>query len=488
MAWIKTYETKDRRRGKPVKTYRVIWKEVGRDERGLPVPASDANPSGRKRSTNRQRTFADRDAAERFRDSLNAAKHQPGGVVVPRDQLFAHAAEAWLASRTDLKPRTRGEYENLLSPKKRARKDANGNGTAHLSIIATFGGMAVGSITRQQIAEWVQALTAAGKSPSTVRHAYFVVKMVLEQAVVDGLLRDNPADHVKLPSERTATSGTPGVVDDPDMFLTAEQVSALVAATPWPYNVLVHVAAWSGLRAAEIGGLQVGDVELPARQVNPNARPKPGTLRVDRTLSPRPTGGYDTPKTRGSRRRVPLTPATVETLRDYLALHPRADDSTAPLFPAFRLRADRPTGVAVNPDRTTPEPAGAKAQRNADALASLTVDEAEQRLDLDWTSPVRHQNFYKAVYRPAVLRANRECEGRALPPALKFHALRHTYASLCVAAGIPPLEIARFMGHAKVVTTLSVYAHLFEDDHADAMSALAAMSAPTAENVVRLRG
>lgn len=60
-------------------------------------------------------------------------------------------------------------------------------------------------------------------------------------------------------------------------------------------------------------------------------------------------------------------------------------------------------------------------------------------------------------------------------------------ASLCVAAGIPPLEIAQFMGHAKVTTTLSVYAHLFEDDHADAMSALGAMSAPTTENVVRLR-
>ena len=76
-----------------------------------------------------------------------------------------------------------------------------------------------------------------------------------------------------------------------------------------------------------------------------------------------------------------------------------------------------------------------------------------------------------------------------MPSGLKFHALRHTYASLCVAAGIPPLEIARFMGHAKVVTTLSVYAHLFEDDHADAMSALAAMGTATiGENVVRLRG
>ncbi|MGV9713987.1 tyrosine-type recombinase/integrase [Gordonia sp. NPDC003424] len=185
-------------------------------------------------------------------------------------------------------------------------------------------------------------------------------------------------------------------------------------------------------------------------------------------------------------------------LRDYVALHLHGPgkpehDPTAPLFPAFRLCAERPTGVAIDPHRTSPETAEAKAQRNADALASLTVDEAEQRLDLDWSNPVRHQNFYKAVFRPAVLRTARHATdqrgGRALPPALKFHALRHTYASLCVAAGISALEISRFMGHARPVTTLSVYAHLFEDDHADAMSALAAMSAPAmAENVVRLRG
>lgn len=150
------------------------------------------------------------------------------------------------------------------------------------------------------------------------------------------------------------------------------------------------------------------------------------------------------------------------------------------MFPAFRLTPPKQTGVRAPADE--PETAQAKSTRQADALAALTVDEAEQRLDLDWSSPVRHQNFYKAVFRPAVLRAG------TVPTALTFHALRHTYASLCVAAGIPPLEIARFMGHAKVTTTLSVYAHLFEDDHTDAIYAPAAMGTPTTgENVVRIR-
>ena len=68
-------------------------------------------------------------------------------------------------------------------------------------------------------------------------------------------------------------------MDDPSLFLTAVQVSALVAATPWPYNVMVQVAALSGLRAAELAGLQVGDVILPKPGLNPNAPTGPRSAR-----------------------------------------------------------------------------------------------------------------------------------------------------------------------------------------------------------------
>ena len=75
-----------------------------------------------------------------------------------------------------------------------------------------------------------------------------------------------------------------------------------------------------------------------------------------------------------------------------------------------------------------------------------------------------------------------------LPEGFKFHALRHTYASLCVAAGNPPLEISRFMGHSKVTTTVTIYSHLFPSDHTEHMTALAAMNRPvSAPNVVQLR-
>ncbi len=266
---------------------------------------------------------------------------------------------------------------------------------------------------------------------------------------------------------------------------------ALVDATPWPYSVTVHLAAWAGLRAAELCGLQVGDVELPAPTINPNAPAKPGLVRVARTVIVL-DGALtcdDTPKTKGSRRRVPLTPATVAVMRDYLAEHPHgptsADpDPTAPLFPSMRLIAEKPTGV-----KATDADGRRIVARAEHVLAGLSVADAEARLRLDWTASLRHGTFYKAVYRPAVLSANRLTPSGGLPPELRFHALRHTYVSLCVAAGIPVLAIARYAGHSKATTTMTVYAHLFEDDHSDAMAALGAMATPrqTAENVVPIR-
>lgn len=429
---------------------------------------------------------------------LRGTDHDPKAGNI----TFREEAAQWLASRHDLKPTTRGGHEYALAPAA-SRKGINRRRAAQArSIDATFGGYPLNKITRDDIQSWVAKLVAAGKRPSTVRHEYFRVRQVLAQAVADGHLSINPADYVKLPTDQNTSTANSnqGAVDDPSQFLTAQQVQSLVSATPWPYNVLVHVAAWAGLRAAELGGLTVGDVNLP-----PN---KPGQLQVQRTA--RPVGAamtYLAPKTKGSRRVVPLTAATTAVLAGYLQNHPRRDDPSAPLFPNMRLMPSKPSGRKATLANSA---AKAKADRQAAALAELTVAEAEARLVLDWATPLRHATFYKAVYRTAVLRANRlaainAAEGLAtlqgpataglrppaLPPALKFHALRHTYASLCVAAGIPAFDISRFMGHSKPTTTLSIYAHLFEDDHAGNMAALGAIAAPQPSytgNVVALRG
>jgi integrase len=402
-------------------------------------------PDGRDRSKG---GFTTKKAASGYAKNAENAAAQ-GLLFDPAKgkMLFRDAAAIWLESR---KADTRNDAANhryALAPAATRRGDGK-----TLGIDAVFGGYPLNKITREDIQEWVNRLTGAGKKPSTVRHAFWTVRMVLEQAVVDGRLAKNPAEHVKLPTERSSKGNKPGVVDDPAQFLTAAQVSALVDATPWPYNVLVHVAVWAGLRSAELAGLTVGNVDLPDPPLNPNAPAKPGTLRV--TQAARPNGAvveYGPLKTDQSYRRVPLMPETTALLRDYLAEHPRGNDPEAPLWPAMVLTRPRPTGVRATPAEPGAATTGvedappsvsvkARARRQAEALAELTVAEAEARLVLDWTQPLRHATFYKAIYRPAVLRANRRTAATgnttaALPPQLKFHALRHTYASLCVRGG-----------------------------------------------------
>ena len=84
-------------------------------------------------------------------------------------------------------------------------------------------------------------------------------------------------------------------------------------------------------------------MELPDRSINPNTPAKPGVLHVERTVVG--VDGElvsDSPKTKDSRRRVPLMAATTALLRDYLADHPRRDEPAAPLFCAVTLPPAKP--------------------------------------------------------------------------------------------------------------------------------------------------
>jgi integrase len=102
------------------------------------------------------------------------------------------------------------------------------------------------------------------------------------------------------------------------------------------YALAVMFAAFTGLRAGELAGLNVGDLTLP--QVLGSA----GSVNVTRTRRAVP-GGWETstPKSAKSRRVVPIDAWLADDLRAFLANdHPHGRpananyDSAAPLFPS----------------------------------------------------------------------------------------------------------------------------------------------------------
>jgi integrase len=160
--------------------------------------------------------------------------------------------------------------------------------------------------------------------------------------------------------------------------LTAEQVAAVANSIGerYPvYELMTYFAAYTGLRAEELAGLEVGDLVFA---------PGPSCVVHVRRAKKRQAGGWvtDTLKSARSRRTVPLPPWLAGRMADYLAEHPHADEPTAPLWPNRAL--------------------GGARRRGCRAVAQL-----------DYTEPVDPGAFYKNVLRPALaaVRAAREHAG-----------------------------------------------------------------------------
>lgn len=61
----------------------------------------------------------------------------------------------------------------------------------------------------------------------------------------------------------------------------------------------------------------------------------------------------------------------------------------------------------------------------------------------------------------------RRCLDRAGMRKVRFHDLRHTYASLLGAAGAPPKYVQTQLGHSSIQVTMDIYSHLFPEGNRD---------------------
>jgi integrase len=136
--------------------------------------------------------------------------------------------------------------------------------------------------------------------------------------------------------------------------------------------------------------------------------------------------------------------------------------------------------------RTVSLPAFLRAMLN-DHLAALPPGTPEALVFPSQTGkPLRHDLFYGRHFKPAVR--------KALPAdkhGLRFHDLRHTCASLSIAAGAHPKLISARLGHSSIQITMDRYGHLYdsaEEALAESLdAAFVAAGESGASNVVGIR-
>ncbi len=188
----------------------------------------------------------------------------------------------------------------------------------------------------------------------------------------------NPTHGLRLPAIRSERANVVG------LDVAAKMLKALTDND----RAVYATAFYAGLRAGELQALRWEDVDLAG-----------GIIRVERSWDK--IEGAQDPKTRSSRRTVPIAPV----LRDELVEH--------------RMCQDRDG-------------------------AGLVFGRSE-------VTPFAH---------PALLaRARRIWKVKGIA-YVKLHDARHTFASLLIAAGEDPKRVQSYLGHSSIAVTFDIYGHL----------------------------
>ena len=339
-------------------------------------------------------------AAKKAADQIQA-KLTLGKEALPKakpkaptlEEYYEHIRKTYLETAT--RPKTQASYQSSFDT----------------HILPRLGSRSLDEITKADVRNLIVGLVDAGKARSSIRLMIGQLRAVLGHAVEDGLITQNPA--TKCSKFYAQAPGRQEI--EP---LNSEEVGLFLQAV-WNRRVsrkhfpLFLCAIHTGMRSAELAGLQWGDIDFRGRFL---------TVRRSYVL------GRVQPTKTGKNRRVDLSDTLLEALRE----HRRVKRQEL-------LRK----GLNKLPDWVFANERGGPPQ-----MGNLAKDHFKKCLDV------------------AGLRT------------IRFHDLRHSYASLLIQNGEPLAYIRDQLGHSSISITVDVYGHLEPGANRNAVNRL-----PTLESV-----
>lgn len=261
---------------------------------------------------------------------------------------------------------------------------------------------------------------AGGKlNGNTVQHYHRMLSAVFTKAVQWGLVADNPCKRAESPKAEEVDIQ---VLEERDV---ARLLEALQDA-PTQYSVITQLALLTGARRGELCALRWSDIDFAA-----------GTISFNREVQTIPGVGriFNTPKTKHSRRCIKMSPDCMQLLQEYRQ-HQKAE--------RFKI--------------------------GSEWVRKVEIEGKQVENDLLFTrwngAPIDPDSI--TTWFGKFLAAH------DLPP-VHFHSLRHTNASLLIAAHVPITTVSGRLGHAKTSTTTDIYAGFIRSADAAAADALASV-------------
>lgn len=161
------------------------------------------------------------------------------GAPLDKQVLLSDYAPRWLSevAKPDVDPNTYTTYKSMVNR----------------WIIPTLGRKKIHDLTPGDVRALRTAVLAAGRSSSTARQAYIVLRRILETARTERLCRTNVADDVKAPRPAKSNKGAIPTEQALDILRTA---AGELSGSRWWFKLL------GGQRQGEILGARLEDLDL----------------------------------------------------------------------------------------------------------------------------------------------------------------------------------------------------------------------------------
>jgi integrase len=285
--------------------------------------------------------YPSRRAAETARDEL---LEQSRAERTTQTWTTARWLRHWLTTKTGIRPSTLRSY------------------TEHVNrhLIPHLGRIRLGELTGHHVAAMFATITATptrygrSVSPSTLHRIRATLRSALNAAIRDGLIRDNPARHVELPTPRQPQAQ---VWTDPRVAAwrrTGQRYPVAVWTARQLAEFLDHVrgdrlfAMWwlvalRGLRRGEAAGLRWTDLDLDHKVI----------MVAQQRIAYGHTVEDSEPKTKASRRTIALDRTTVALLRAHLKRQHTERLAAAGAWHDSGKVFTNPDGSALHPDWVT---------------------------------------------------------------------------------------------------------------------------------------
>lgn len=256
-------------------------------------------------------------------------------------------------------------------------------------------------VSTTEIDRWLFSLEQSGFSAITCRKARQNANMIFKFAVKKRIIPHNPVIDSILPK-----SANNAKTQKQKPLTKKEWIRYLEIFRGTELDTFVHVAALLGMRKSEILALDWEDVDFEENVLHVRKSARECTTY-------RPDGSSKTslviysPKTKHSRRNLPIGPGLLEALQR---------------------------------------------QRVYQAKQKLAAGDAWQESNAIFTS-----RFGSRIYPSNVLKTYRKIIARNDLRYVRIHDLRHTVASLLIEEDIPTDEISRLLGHSSIQVTIDIY-------------------------------